>query len=156
MIWGMGVTQQKPKVFPSTLRAVMAGTIAFLLMVLVDQLSRRFGLTGVERLGDNVLGAIVIGVLMFVDDRRKSRYLAERLRVIALMNHHVRNSLQTIKFAHQTDHQVQLINDAVVRIEWALREILPGGMVNGASKPGAETLLVSDLKRRTSDMTLKR
>jgi hypothetical protein len=45
------------------------------------------------------------------------------------MNHHVRNSLQVISFAASVPQQEALeaeIRDAVERIEWALREVLPG------------------------------
>ena len=49
--------------------------------------------------------------------------------MIRLMNHHVRNSLQVISFAASSPQQEELGNnlrDAVERIEWALREVLPG------------------------------
>ena len=45
------------------------------------------------------------------------------------MNHHVRNSLQVISFAASVPQQEALeadIRNAVDRIEWALREVLPG------------------------------
>jgi hypothetical protein len=44
------------------------------------------------------------------------------------MNHHVRNALQTISYLPYTDQakQVQLIQQSVNRIQWALQEILPG------------------------------
>ena len=45
------------------------------------------------------------------------------------MNHHIRNALQVITYATATDNQknsVNLIHSSVERIEWALREVLPG------------------------------
>ena len=48
---------------------------------------------------------------------------------IELMNHHVRNALQTIvssAYAHRHARQLEGIRTSVKRIEWALREILPG------------------------------
>jgi len=45
------------------------------------------------------------------------------------MNHHVRNSLQVISFASSMPEPEELRNkvrEAVERIEWALREVLPG------------------------------
>ena len=48
------------------------------------------------------------------------------------MNHHVRNALQAIKYAHFLDSQkedklqLEVIGSSVDRIEWALTEILPG------------------------------
>ena len=49
--------------------------------------------------------------------------------MIRMMNHHVRNSLQVISFATSVPQQEEVarkVRDAVERIEWALREVLPG------------------------------
>jgi len=108
------------------MRAVTAGVVIFVFLLLVDQFSVHLGLSRLQRFGDDLLAGIIVGLITFLVERRRSQYLARRLQVIALMNHHVRNALQAIKFAHQTDQQVRLIDDAVARIEWALREILPG------------------------------
>ena len=115
------------------MRAAAVGMIVFALLVTVDQFSAHVGLTGVKRLGDNLLGAVIVAVIIFLDERRRQRHLADRLHVIALMNHHVRNSLQTIMFAHDTEKEVEFIHQAVLRIEWALREILPGAMIGNES-----------------------
>jgi hypothetical protein len=51
-----------------------------------------------------------------------------RLKVIGEMNHHIRNALEAIQMsAHypQNDHSIEVIDRAVARIEWALREVLP-------------------------------
>lgn len=100
--------------------------MVFLLLLLVDQISVHYGLTGWQRTGDNILGGVFVGVLLFVDQRHRHRYLAERLETIGLMNHHVRNALQAIKYARYSHDDVRVIEDSVARIEWALREILPG------------------------------
>jgi hypothetical protein len=45
------------------------------------------------------------------------------------MNHHVRNALQSITYAPYSSsqaEQINLIQASVTRIQWALREILPG------------------------------
>lgn len=132
------VPQPKRKLLTTATRAVADGAIVLVVLVLVDQLSGRLGLTGLERTGDNLLGGMIVGMLVFVDERRRQRYLGDRLRIIALMNHHVRNSLQTIKFAHTTDKEVELIGQAVARIEWALREILPGELNGHKPETSAE------------------
>ncbi len=47
------------------------------------------------------------------------------------MNHHVRNALQVIRDAHyiqNKDKVAAMIEDAANRIDWALREVLPGGV----------------------------
>ena len=80
-----------------------------------------------------VLDAAVLGLLTgaiaWVYQRRQNRYLAERLEVIADMNHHVRNDLQVIQYsAYMTkDKQhIQRIEESLGRIDWALREVLTG------------------------------
>ena len=108
------------------LRAVIAGVLIFLFLILVDQLTLRFGLTRMQRFADDLLAGLVIGSITFLLERRREQYLAERLQMIALMNHHVRNALQAIKFAQHTENDVRVIDDSVARIEWALREVLSG------------------------------
>jgi hypothetical protein len=54
------------------------------------------------------------------------------MRVIADMNHHVRNALQPIlysPFLQEQAEQVRTIQEGIRRIEWALREVLPGEAV---------------------------
>jgi hypothetical protein len=67
------------------------------------------------------------------------------MRVIADMNHHVRNALQPIlysPFLKEQGEQVRLIQEGIRRIDWALREVLPGEIdiqspVNPKSKSAA-------------------
>lgn len=71
-------------------------------------------------------GAIVFlrGVLQW---ERESR-IRERLILIAELNHHVRNALTAIVlYAEHPDLKVRLrsITEAVDRIEWVLRELVP-------------------------------
>jgi len=54
------------------------------------------------------------------------------------MNHHVRNALQPIMYSpylKEQAEQVRIIQEGTRRIDWALREVLPGEDV---SSPGAE------------------
>jgi hypothetical protein len=47
------------------------------------------------------------------------------------MNHHIRNALQIIRYAGYRQpeaRQTMEIEDAVKRIDWALREVLPGNV----------------------------
>jgi len=122
--------KQKRGLVSGAFRAIVEGIAVFLLLVLVDQISLRLGLTGAQRFADDLSGGLIVGVISFLYERSRARYLASRLQVIALMNHHVRNALQTIKYAQHTNQQVKLIDESVARIEWALREILPTGMQN--------------------------
>jgi hypothetical protein len=67
--------------------------------------------------------------------------MAERMKTIAELNHHIRNALQVIKFLGGQKRtgldavQLQLINDSADRIEWALRELLPRYPIGNVSAP---------------------
>ena len=117
------------------MRGVAAGVVIFLLLVLVDQFTLHFGLTSMQRFGDDLLGGAIVGLISFLAERRRRQYIADKLEVILLMNHHVRNALQAIKFAQHTEHQVSVLDDAVARIEWALREVLSGKVIREQGKP---------------------
>ena len=115
------------------MHGLAAGILVCLVLVLVDRFSTYLGLTQAQRFLDDVLGGVIVAAISFLNERRRRRYLENRLRVIALMNHHVRNALQAIKYAHLTDQQVRLIEESVARIEWALREVLPGNTTGEAT-----------------------
>ncbi len=76
--------------------------------------------------------AAVTGLLVFkvlADARRHHREVLRHMETIAEMNHHIRNALQVIAY-HNVNHPssgqaVDQVGEAVERIEWALREILP-------------------------------
>lgn len=75
------------------------------------------------------------------EERANRELLRARMKTIAELNHHIRNALQVIKFwgAQQRSSldamQLQLINDSVERIEWALREVLPRYEVGAPTIP---------------------
>lgn len=126
MTFTTGRSGHKPGVLGPALRAVIAGVLIFLFLILVDQLTLRFGLTRMQRFADDLLAGLIVGLFSFLLERRREKYLADRLQVSALMNHHVRNALQAIKFAQHTENDVRVIDDSVARIECALREVLSG------------------------------
>jgi 4-amino-4-deoxy-L-arabinose transferase-like glycosyltransferase len=69
------------------------------------------------------------GLLVLLYERRQRQNMIRKIEVIRLMNHHVRNSLQVISFAASDPKREELateLRNAVGRIEWALREVLPG------------------------------
>lgn len=71
-------------------------------------------------------GSLVYRLLAF--EREKCDRMLERLEIVDEMNHHIRNALQVISFStHGTSTEPELseINNAVMRIQWAVREILP-------------------------------
>jgi hypothetical protein len=75
---------------------------------------------------DNVLTGIAAGLLVLFYEYWRRRDVEKKLRTIQLMNHHVRNALQVIAYSLNSTEQPSVVQDAVRRIEWALREVLPG------------------------------
>lgn len=78
---------------------------------------------------DNILTGIVVGLMVLLYERRRQRDVEKKLQTIRLMNHHVRNALQIISAASDSLNgtvQPSTVQGAVRRIEWALREVLPG------------------------------
>ena len=77
---------------------------------------------------DNLVAGIAAGLMVLLYERWRQREVDKKLRTIRLMNHHVRNALQIISASCGVDgtEQPARVQDAVRRIEWALREVLPG------------------------------
>jgi hypothetical protein len=72
-----------------------------------------------------LVGATLVYVLSIRETQRRA-YVECRLRVIAEMNHHIRNALQVITFYSRAGQKPEIgIVEAVERIQWALREVLP-------------------------------
>jgi hypothetical protein len=98
------------------------------LLIAADQISIRCGLDGSRRIADDLLGGLVAGSLFYLYERHRMRRLIERLRVIDLMNHHIRNALQPLMFVNSQSegNAMRLVEECVQHIDWALREVLPG------------------------------
>ena len=75
--------------------------------------------------------ALIVGSLvgfLFRTFTKLRQATVARLQVIAEMNHHIRNALAAISLSTYVLHNEQamrIIGEAVDRIEWTLREILP-------------------------------
>jgi len=96
-------------------------------LIAADQLSIRLGPEGSLRIVDDLLGGLIAGSIFYLYERYRLRRLRERLHLIDLMNHHIRNALQPLMFMtyeHRT--QMRTVEGCVRRIDWALREVLPG------------------------------
>jgi hypothetical protein len=110
----------------------------FLLGVALRALLDNLGVTGVTAAVDDLLIGLLAGVLVFAYERHQHRLILEKMRIISEMNHHVRNALQPIIYSpylKEQAEQVRTIQEGTRRIEWALREILPGeGVVSPSSK----------------------
>ena len=80
----------------------------------------------------DLLAALLVGLMAYrsyTRRRERIRLVYSRLQMIAEMNHHVRNALQTITLRIYSTGDRKLIDDvatATRRIDWALREILSG------------------------------
>lgn len=72
-------------------------------------------------------GVLSVQLVILVQERRE--VVQDRLRKLADMNHHVRNALAIVAFygTQGSPDGAQLVSEAVKRIEWALREVLPKG-----------------------------
>ena len=102
----------------------------FLLGVTLRTLLDNWGVSGVTAVVDDLLIGILSGFLVFAYERHQHKLILEKMRVISEMNHHVRNALQPIAYLpylkEQQAEQVRIIQEGTRRIEWALREVLPG------------------------------
>ena len=79
-----------------------------------------------DEIGVGATLGIVLFVILTVSDRAKE-HEKRRARMIAEMNHHIRNALQVIQFGLTGNSALppEHMKEAVKRIEWALREVLP-------------------------------
>lgn len=99
------------------------------LLIVADRLSVRWGLDGSQRIVDDILGGLIAGAIFHVYERHRLQRLRKQLHVINLMNHHIRNALQPLMFVPNESGgnvHVKLVEECVRRIDWALREVLPG------------------------------
>lgn len=89
----------------------------------------------------NAQTGVIAGALYLQSRLReweKQQVLEERLRKIADMNHHVRNALAVVQFygTQRGDrYATEAVAEAVKRIEWTLREVLPRGWSLGTATP---------------------
>jgi hypothetical protein len=116
---------QRSVLWKATLLFILVGG----LLVASDQLSIRYGLEGWQRIVDDVLGGLIAGSIFYLYECHRLRQFSKHLHVIDLMNHHIRNALQPLMFlTHKPEGKapMKLVEECVRRIEWALREVLPG------------------------------
>ncbi len=89
------------------------------------------GATIVAMVSADVLVATIAALLLFtllLARRASYRRLMRRLEIIAEMNHHIRNALETIQltsYSSSDKQQLSRVLSAAERINWALRELLP-------------------------------
>jgi hypothetical protein len=106
--------------------SILLGAIIATIGAFIEAMVSRHSVIAVESFDDIAIG-IAAGIVVFAYEQRRHRAILNKVRVIAAMNHHVRNALQAISYAPYTEQekQIHLIGESVQRIQWALREILP-------------------------------
>ncbi|HXO37741.1 MAG TPA: hypothetical protein VN872_03845 [Candidatus Acidoferrum sp.] len=129
----------------SGLLSLLVVVIVSLIGIILDWLLVKEGLPRLEMLifSNGLTGLFAGGMFwQMAREAKASRELvAERMKTIAELNHHIRNALQVIKFLGGQKRtgldvvQLQLINDSADRIEWALREVLPRYPIVATSTP---------------------
>ena len=132
----------------SGLVSLLVAVVVSLIGILLDWLLVKEGIPRLDMLiFSNGLTGFLAGGLFWqmAREAKASRDLvAERMKTIAELNHHIRNALQVIKFlggqkrSGLDDVQLQLINDSVDRIEWALREVLPRYPIGAIRTPAQD------------------
>lgn len=125
-----------------------------------DQLLRREGVPRHDLLLlSDLLVGLVAALLVFVlsaYQQHRARIVEDRLRVIAEMNHHIRNALQVIAYhtwSQKSEQEIASMHQAVNRITWALQEVLPqlpGAQQHPPAKPSSSSTLSTEDKTRTS------
>jgi hypothetical protein len=114
-------------------KALLGGLLFLLVGIGGDYIATQFGLERDLLYLNDFLAATFVATVIATYERRRRKRIGERLAVIELMNHHVRNALQVIALsphAQQREQNVEQIQQAISRIEWALREILPGELTD--------------------------
>ncbi len=118
--------------------SVLLGVIISVTGSTLEAILDNHAIIAFESLDDIVIG-IFAALVVFYYEQRRYRAMMDKVRIIAAMNHHVRNALQAISYSPYTEQekQLKLVSESVNRIEWALREILPGeseAALNGEQK----------------------
>ncbi len=133
-----------PSLFRRVARSFLLGFVLFVLGAMMQNLLGKYGFTGLGGYVDDLLLGVIAGLVVFAFEQRRYREIRNKIAMIAAMNHHVRNALQAISYAPYTEQakQIQLIQQSVNRIQWALREILPGAgetVQNESEEAGTST-----------------
>jgi signal transduction histidine kinase len=134
-----------PSLIRRVVRSFLLGFILFLLGATLQSVLNEHSFSGLRLYLDDLLLGALAGLVVFVYEQRRHREMREKIAMIAAMNHHVRNALQAISYSPYTEQakQIQLIQQSVNRIQWALREILPGSVELTQILPGEDVLEAS-------------
>ena len=145
--------------FRSFLKSALALVAVFLSSFVLEVTLHRDGVPSrYLLLASSLVVGLVAAALVYMLAAREQRhreYVECRLRVIADMNHHIRNALQVITFySHSGAKQQVTVAEAVRRIQWALKEVLPQLPESFEGEPASDYCKTanenSDLASRTA------
>jgi hypothetical protein len=126
------------------LRALGLGVVVFSLAIGAQWVvyARILDQPGGMRLISPLIAALSTGLFSVrwqIEQRDESLATLKRCRLIGEMNHHIRNALQVIAWGpyYGLDDRTANISEAVKRIEWTLREVLPEVNLEGDGLPRA-------------------
>jgi hypothetical protein len=136
------------KLHPSSLlrragTSFLLGLTVFLLEVFLEKLLEKFNVHGIPALSDDLLIGILAGAVVFAYEQHRHNAVLRQMRVIAEMNHHIRNALQPILYSpylQEQAEQIKVIQQGTTRIQWALEEVLQGELKKEESVPGSRTV----------------
>lgn len=115
----------------------LIGIGVFLLSALIENILHAFNIRGIWEWVDNFVAALATGLIVLAYEQRQYRKNLARLRVIAEVNHHIRNALQPVVYlatGTMPEQQMRMIRDSVDRIQWALAEVLPSDLVASSTE----------------------
>jgi hypothetical protein len=120
-----------PSARQSFFLAALASLFILIVSFVTDVVSLRYPSW---KITDDLILAVVAAIVVYRYEKERSRFFSERLRVIREMNAFVRNELQLLyaALAGSEKSRVQAVERGVERIDWALRELLPGGRISPA------------------------
>lgn len=129
------------------LHSLLGGLATSGAVYLVEATLARAGIQGEKTLLDDALLGIFAALAVFFllshrDAERELSRQKECASVIAELNHHIRNALQVIVSRTElsfNNPELQEIRNAVNRIDWALREILPRSIGNSGESSGPDS-----------------
>ena len=136
--------------------AAFSAAVIFAAVYWIDAWFSHHGLRQDVPLLDNFLLSALVFALGIAQQLRHERELARHrqlMGIVADMNHHTRNALQVIVsrsvLSMADSAAIEDIRQAVGRIDWCLREVLPGAQETTTGKPAEPQPLHSKDVART-------
>ncbi len=113
--------------------ATCVGVVVFAASMAIDWLLFAHSERAVAVVASNALAALVTAALVFTVlafGRRQRLEMETRMEALLEVNHHIRNALQSLTFAagslkNRQERESEAVSEAIQRIQWALREVLP-------------------------------